>query len=690
MEANAVAGVAAITLPSGIYTISLDPTFEDAPETGDLDITGDLIVKGAGADTTIVDGGGLARVFDIVPGITVEMSGLTVRNGEPIFSLFTRGRDLSGGGIRNAGTLTLTNVTVSGNTAVVLGGGIATSGTLTMTNVTVSDNTVPGTEGIGRISGDGGGIANSGTLVIVNSTITRNTTRVDGGGILSGGGTLTMTNVTVSGNSARVGGGIRSRSPVAMINVTVSGNTGGGIFFGRVTATVTDSTVSENTGVGMSLQEGTTANLTNVTVNGNTGRGIRSSGTLTMSAVTVSDNTAAVDGGGINNEGELTMTDGTVSRNSSSRVGGGIDNGNKMDLTNSAVSDNSAGAYGGGVFNPGLLTMTNVTVGSNSASIGGGVFTFGTLTLTDSTGSGNTAGKRGGGIYNFGELDTTNSDISGDPPSLLTPPAGSTFIVDSTVDAVDTILGDRVCADSAGNCTLRAAIMEANAAAGAFTITLPSGIYTFRGTVLAKSGTLTKIKISDEEVFIVCAGGGICETGTRGVEITGDLIINGAGAGTTIVDGNALLRVFDIVSGITVDISGLTVRNGDSKDGSGVRNDGTLTMTNVTVSNNTAAGSGGGIHNNGTLTITDVTVSNNTARGTGGGIHNNGTLTITGVTVSDNTAAASGGGIYNGLRGTLTLTYSTGSGNRAGTAGGGIHNRGELDSTNSSITGDPP
>ena len=89
MEANGVAGVAAIPLPTGIYVLSItDEGCEDAAESGDLDITDDLTISGAGAESTIVDGGGLDRVFEILrirsnPSVapSVAISGVTVRNG---------------------------------------------------------------------------------------------------------------------------------------------------------------------------------------------------------------------------------------------------------------------------------------------------------------------------------------------------------------------------------------------------------------------------------------------------------------------------------------------------------------------------------------------------------------------------------------------------------------------------------
>src|SRR3990172_8219355 len=53
-----------------------------------------------------------------------------------------------------------------------------------------------------------------------------------------------------------------------------------------------------------------------------------------------------------------------------------------------------------------------------------------------------------------------------------------TITVDSTIDAVDAVPGNGVCATAGSVCTLRAAIQEANALAGDNTITVPGGTYT--------------------------------------------------------------------------------------------------------------------------------------------------------------------------------------------------------------------
>jgi CSLREA domain-containing protein len=247
------------------------------------------------------------------------------------------------------------------------------------------------------------------------------------------------------------------------------------------------------------------------------------------------------------------------------------------------------------------------------------------------------------------------------------------FTVNSPSDAVDVAPGDGLCVTALGNCTLRAAIQEANALAGADAIILPPDTYLL-------------IIVSD-------------------LEITDSLTLTGGGASTTIIDGNKSVRpnsrVLAAGSGITVNISGVTIHNGgtDGSGGGGIFNAGTLTLSTSTVSGNNAtnnggsidddAGDGGGIYNSstGTVTLTHSTVSGNNAGDDGGGMRNvaGGTVTLTHSTVSGNTAGDGGGGIRNA--GTLTLINSTVSGNTAGGDGGGIYNfSGTAQAFNSTIT----
>jgi CSLREA domain-containing protein len=192
------AGADTIALAAGTYRLSIPvgTTGDD----GDLDVTGQLTISHAGVAPTVVDGARIDRVIQVLPGGNLTARGFTVRNGRTA---------QSGGGIRNEGTLSLSNVTVSGNeTTASYGGGIANAGTATMslTNVTVSHN---------RAEGDGGGIdqGNGGLLNLNNVTIASNTADTNGddgggGGILvapptpqSPQGTVNLRNTIIARNS---------------------------------------------------------------------------------------------------------------------------------------------------------------------------------------------------------------------------------------------------------------------------------------------------------------------------------------------------------------------------------------------------------------------------------------------------------------------------------------------------------
>ncbi|HLB26495.1 MAG TPA: CSLREA domain-containing protein, partial [Dehalococcoidia bacterium] len=85
---RAGSGADTIRLRARTYTLSIAGAGEDANASGDLDITGDLAIRGARAATTIVQacdssGGpctGIDRVLHVGAG-TVEISGLTIQNG---------------------------------------------------------------------------------------------------------------------------------------------------------------------------------------------------------------------------------------------------------------------------------------------------------------------------------------------------------------------------------------------------------------------------------------------------------------------------------------------------------------------------------------------------------------------------------------------------------------------------------
>nr|WP_242030648.1 Calx-beta domain-containing protein [Coleofasciculus sp. FACHB-501] len=118
--------------------------------------------------------------------------------------------------------------------------------------------------------------------------------------------------------------------------------------------------------------------------------------------------------------------------------------------------------------------------------------------------------------------------------------------------------------------------------------------------------------------------------------------------------------------------------------GGGITNYGTTSVTDSIISNNTAVYGGGIYSEDGTISITNSTLSGNTAEAEGGGIYTDGTINITNSTISSNTANEWGGGISN--YGSNTVSNSTISGNTAGYDGGGIYTEGTTTVTNSTIT----
>ena len=257
-----------------------------------------------------------------------------------------------------------------------------------------------------------------------------------------------------------------------------------------------------------------------------------------------------------------------------------------------------------------------------------------------------------------------------------------TYVVNSTADEANASPTSTVCASAgSGLCTLRAAIQAANNNPGTDTILLSTpGVYRF----------------SEAR-----AGRGEDMAATGDLDILDAVTIAGAGAGSVIIDGNQLDRVFDVSANGTTTISGVTIRNGNpgAGDGGGISSGATATnqvatlnLINVVVTQNTPGGFGGGIANTDVLSLTDATVSDNTSgtgSGFGGGIYNAGTATLNRVTVSGN-AAGGGGGLGSDFD--ITLTNVTISGNTASSGAALMHNGGQATLVNVTIsnnTADP-
>ena len=130
------------------------------------------------------------RVFVVAPNVVASIAGLTITGGD-----FIRG-----GGLFNAGNLTLSDCTVTGNRSFF------------------SNSTYPG---------NGGGLANYGNATLTDCTISGNTAAKYGGGVFNEGG-LSLSGCTISNNSSGAAGGggvFNAQGPATLLNTIIAGNT---------------------------------------------------------------------------------------------------------------------------------------------------------------------------------------------------------------------------------------------------------------------------------------------------------------------------------------------------------------------------------------------------------------------------------------------------------------------------------
>lgn len=390
-EANALAGTDTITLPAGTYTLNLLGAGENAAATGDLDVTQDLTITGAGAGTTVIDGANADRVVETHGLVYVTLEHLTIRNGNP-------GAGADGGGVR-----------------------VNTSGRLTLTDVVITQNQAR----------YGGGIYSMGSVTGSDSTVSLNS----GQGIHNNGGSLTLTNVQVLNNT---GWGVYNYGgPLSFNGGRVDGNQGGvynAEYIG--TSTLSNLAISQNTNSGVSnygslntvrLSISNSAILTNTAASGagvlNTGLG----GVATITNSTIADNTATANGGGIfNSGGELTVTYSVLHHNTANAGGGAYNSQGSFSFRNTTFSANAVNDNGGGFYAAGDLggTLSSVTFSDNAAQgAGGAVFAetsvvFTNSILANSLAGGNCAWDTVSGVgssgYNLSSDGTCNFHAVGD------------------------------------------------------------------------------------------------------------------------------------------------------------------------------------------------------------------------------------------------------------------------------------
>ncbi len=550
------------------------------------------IVNGNIRPTAIVDAQKLGRVFIIPVGVNVNIYYLLIQNGTA-----TVVDDIyNGGGIYNAGTLTLTGSEVYQNTAQNNGGG---------------------------------GIGNEGTMTITNSKIYKNTAGTGGG--VENGGTLTLTGSEVYQNTAEYGGAIYTYAPLNVTSSNLYNNTaitsGGGINI-QGSATFTGCNIYNNTATYM-------------------GGGINTYGNTILTNSNVYQNTAQTGGGISNFRGVITITGSNLYKNSATN-GGGISQTEYGTTTltfcrifaNTANNGTAVYCYGGEGYegtahviaafnwwgsnnNPnskvvGDVTVTpwlvlNVTANQDNITIGGASNISADL-CHDSDGGYHdpTNGHVPDGVLvqfngNLGFLIPINvNTFNGSAVSVFTGSNPGVAIIKATVDNENAttqlnVIQNDVYVSTTGNDT------------------------TGDGTLNNPYQTILKgISMVNTGKNVHISNGTYTGTKNTNIVINKNINIIGQNSNSTIINAQNTSRIFIINSGCNVTILNLTLQNGNSTNyGGAIYNGGNLTVTNSIFTGNTASSFGGAIYNYGITNVNFNRITTNTAI-QGRAIYNNG------------------------------------------------------------------
>lgn len=649
--------VAGANANPGFDVIDFDPKLHGviALTSGQLTITDHLLVDGPGANLMTVSGSDASRVFQVEKGVFALLEGMTISHG----------RAESGGGVWNAGYLTLLNVVVShnqaiGNTSNASGGGIfnAADGTLYITDSTIADNLAHGDPDVAssprHYGGRGGGLYNEGAASVTRSRFERNLARSAagndfaiggfGGGIWNGTlgeergeATLTVSHSTFLGNRTLGGpggsalrGGFAEGAGIFNINAYLTlthsafadnqavagtsgqlgGNSNGGgiVIFRTSTATITDCNFTGNQIVaGQSSLRGGAANGAAMAING-------PNAVVTISRSTFDGNQATGGAGGEGAPGFQGTAGGIFVSQSTMTITDSTFTGNQAVGGQGGAGANGGTGFGGALIILGAVEPTTVTISGS--------------TFHGNQATGGAAGSGGRGGFAIGG----GMDING--PATVT-------ITDSTVSQ-NRALG----APSSGG--------QAASVAQAGGIRLAFGPAT--------------LNISNSTISGNQAIGGIAGVGGSGNPDSaqgGGILIQNAGSSANIahstISGNLALAGAGGAGG-----------NGGGAAGGGfwVNAGAALAVTDSLITDNQAvggrgnsggAGRGGGltIFNNTTVDLARVTIRGNQVTG--------------GESVTGDGGAALGGGVY--TEGTTVclhdslVTENSAQGGAAGTSG---------------------
>ncbi|MBN2023417.1 MAG: tandem-95 repeat protein [Pirellulales bacterium] len=256
-----------------------------------LEILDDVRIEGPGAELLAIDANAQSRAFFVGAGLEASLSDLTVTGGRVVDS--DGGDDVAflGGGVFNLGALTLSGLSVSGNSANAGGGIYSGQGSLTVVHSTLSGNSCQ--------LGGGGLLADDGAAIVSDSTFSGNSAN-SGGAVLVRGGNAELHQCVIVGNSAVQSGGaifVQGDSALSVANSTIVGNSansGGGLHAAGGAATITNSIVAGNF------------------AEANGGGLLATAGALTLTNATVAANVAGDEGGGVHVAGGTLVAANTI------------------------------------------------------------------------------------------------------------------------------------------------------------------------------------------------------------------------------------------------------------------------------------------------------------------------------------------------------------------------------------------
>jgi len=462
----------------------------------------------------------------------------------------------------------------------------------------------------------------------------------------------------ILGGGSGFGGGIRNFGDLSVESSRFIGNIdelGGAIFSG------------DNSNLTVLNSDFVSNGSQDIAIGGSGGAIALLGATATIEGSTFFNNIAADDGGAL------------FIRNSNARI-------SNTNFTNNTSVDDGAGAAVNG---SGQTHFVGVTFAGNNANDGGAIAMWdgGQATFDDVTFTGNTAIQAGGAVNLFSSTATFINSRFQDNTALS---GGGISAVNSTAVIQESEFERNIASNSGGalraintDFSLTDSTFVDNSArqgGGVAAVTPVNAMITntlFKnnraqqegGAIYALSGTTTITDTTLTGNESDGSGGGLALTGglteIKNSRIEGN-IAGGGGGGLYVINGTARLEASEVDGNQAQDGAGLAVSTG----GAGIAVD-------TTFSNNEAAAQGGGIQiqSGASLDATRITMQGNRAL-LGGGLANRGTTTLTNTTLSGNSAADQGGAIYSFDSNTqLTLSSSTISNNSAGVSGGGIVER---------------